>query len=115
MKVSAGKNVDFIQLVGLTLTAKFSAMEWIALLQLVVLVYLILVRLFYCKSRFICIGAMTYINTSLQGIDIKVKANKICRILGIPAIGACINETKTWPRMEGFRPREVVKRLWFGK
>ena len=93
--MSTGKNVDFIQLVGLGLTTKFSPMEWIPLLQVVVLVYLILVRLFYCKLRFISIGAMTYINASLIGIDIEVEVDEICRILGIPAVGARIYETKT--------------------
>ena len=52
--------------------------------------YSILVRLFYCKLRFISIGEMTYINTSLRGIDIEVEVDEIFRILGIPAIGAQI-------------------------
>ena len=54
---------------------------------------------------------MTYINTSLRWIDTKVKANKICRILGIPTVGAHIYETKMWPQMEGFILGEAVKRL----
>ena len=54
---------------------------------------------------------MPYINTSLRGIDIEVKVGKICRILGIPAVGACIYKTKMWPYMERFIPGEAVKRL----
>ena len=109
--MNAEINVDFIQLVGLGLTTKFSAMEWIPHLQFVVPLYLILVRLFYCKSRFNGLRAMSYINTSLRGIDIEVKANEIFRILGIPEVGACIYETKTWQQMERFIPEEAVKRL----
>ena len=49
-KVSGGKNLDFIQLVGLDLTTKFSAMKWIPLLQLVVPMYPILV-IFFITSQ----------------------------------------------------------------
>ena len=54
---------------------------------------------------------MTFINTSLQGIDIEVKVDEIYCILGMPTIGARIYETKSWPQMEGFIPGETVKRL----
>ena len=64
-----------------------------------VLVYPILVAILYCKSRFIGVGAMTYTTTSLRGIGIEVKVDKICHILRIPTVGACIYETKTWPHM----------------
>ena len=63
--MSLEKYVDLIKLVGLRLTAKFGSMEWIPFPQLIVLMYPILVRPFYCKSRFISIGAMTYMTTSL--------------------------------------------------
>ena len=54
---------------------------------------------------------MTYINTSLRGIYIEVKADKIFHILGIHTVDACIYETKTWPRIEGFIPGEAIKQV----
>ena len=52
---------------------------------------------------------MTYIKISLRGIEYEINGDKICEILGIPAIGACVYDTKMWPQLEGFTPGQAVQ------
>ena len=70
-----------------------------------------LVRLFYYKAKFFEIGTMTPIKSSIRGIEIEINGNKICEILGIPPVGACVYDTKILPRLEGFILGQAVSRL----
>ena len=86
-----------LRLHSLGLTERFGAMKWILLLTLCTLMYTTLVRLFYCKAKFFEVGAMMSIKNSVRGIEIEINGDKICEILGIPLVGACVYDTKMWP------------------
>ena len=77
-------------------------MKWIPLSTLCTLVYTTLVRLFYYKTKVFEIGVVTSIKSSVRGIEIEINGNKTCEILGIPMVGACVYDTKMWPKLDGF-------------
>ena len=54
---------------------------------------------------------MTSIKSSVKGIEIEINGDKICEILRIPPVGACVYDTKMWPQLEGFIPSQAVSRL----
>ena len=69
-------------------------MMWIHLLTLCTPVYTTLVRLFYYKEKFFEIGVRTSIKSSVKGMEIEINGDKICEILRIPPMGACVYDTK---------------------
>ena len=46
--------------------------------------------------------------SNVNGIQIKFDVVELCTILDIPNEGACLYESKKWPRVDGFKPIEVV-------
>ena len=72
-------------------------MKWIPLLTLCTPMYTTLVRLFYCKAKFFEVEVMTSIKSSIRGIETEINGDKICEILGIPLMGACVYDTTMWP------------------
>ena len=67
-----------------------------------------MVRAFYVKVRYHVGGPISY---TLRGVEIKLDANSSFRILGVPTVGLRIYESKVWPTILGFKPREVIQRI----
>ena len=51
------------------------------------------------------------ISTTINGVQINFDVAELCQILDIPNEGACLNESKKWPRVDGFKPAEAIHRL----
>ena len=51
------------------------------------------------------------IKSSIRGIEIEINGDKVCEILRIPPVGACVYDIKMWPQLEGFIPSQAVFRL----
>lgn len=54
---------------------------------------------------------MSSIKSKDRDIGFYLTTNIICSILRIPTVGERIYETKSWPQLEGFIPRQVVQCL----
>ena len=50
--------------------------------------------------------------STVRGVEIRLSPESICRILDIPSVGLRVYESKVWPTVPGFEPREVIQRLW---
>ena len=49
--------------------------------------------------------------STVRGIEIRLDPESICRIFDIPPVGLRVYESKIWPTMLGFEPREAIKRI----
>ena len=47
----------------------------------------------------------------VRGVEIRLKLESICRIFYIPSVGLRVYESKVWPTVPGFEPREDIQRL----
>ena len=47
----------------------------------------------------------------VRGVEIRLDPESICRIFDIALVGLRVYESKIWPTMPGFEPREVVQRI----
>ena len=67
-----------------------------------------LVKCFYCNMTFEEEGP---VRTTINGVEINFDVAKLCKILDILNEGACLYESKKWPRVDGFKHEEVLQRL----
>ena len=51
------------------------------------------------------------ITSTVKGVDIRLDLESICRIFDIAPIGLRAYESKMWPTVLGFEPREAIKRI----
>ncbi|KAL6313411.1 hypothetical protein AAG906_001125 [Vitis piasezkii] len=51
------------------------------------------------------------ITSKVRGVEIKLSPESICPIFDIPSIELKVYESKVWPTMPGFEPREAIQRL----
>ncbi|KAL6337932.1 hypothetical protein AAG906_005397 [Vitis piasezkii] len=49
--------------------------------------------------------------STVRGVEIELSPESICRILDIPSVGLRVYESKAWPTMPSFEPREAIQRL----
>ena len=59
---------------------------------------------------------MTYglgglIISTVIGVEIQLDPKSICRIFDIPPVGLRVYESKAWPTVLGFKPREAIQRM----
>ena len=47
----------------------------------------------------------------VRGVEIQLDLESICRIFYILLVGLRIYESKAWPTMSGFEPREAIQRM----
>ena len=48
----------------------------------------------------------------VRGVEIQLDLESICRIFYILLVGLRIYESKAWPTVLGFEPREVIQRMY---
>ena len=71
--------------------------------------FLTLVRAFYSRVTYEVGGP---IMSTVRGVEIRLSPKSICRIFDIPSVGLRVYESKVWPTMSGFKPREAIQRLY---
>ena len=59
---------------------------------------------------------MTYglggpITSIVRGVEIRLSLESICCIFNIPSVGLKVYESKAWPIVLSFEPREVIQRM----
>ena len=72
------------------------------------LIFLTLVHAFYSRVTYGLGGPIT---STVKGIEIKLSSENIYRIFDIPSVGIWVYESKVWPTVLGFEPREAIQRL----
>ena len=71
-------------------------------------IFLTLVQAFYSRATY---GIGGSIVSTVKGVEIRLDQESICRIFDIAPIGPKVYESKIWPTMLGFEPREVIQRM----
>ena len=46
--------------------------------------------------------------STVRGVEIRLSPESICRILDIPSVGLRVYESKVWPTVPEFEPRETI-------
>ena len=67
-----------------------------------------LVRAFYSRVTY---GIGGLVMSTVRGVEIRLSLESICRIFNIPSVGLRVYESKVWPTVPGFEPREAIQRL----
>ncbi|RVW29742.1 hypothetical protein CK203_111021 [Vitis vinifera] len=67
-----------------------------------------LVQAFYSRVTY---GLDALIISIVRGVEIHLDLESICRIFYIAPIGLKVYESKIWPIVSGFEPREVIQRI----
>ena len=71
-------------------------------------IFLTLVRAFYSRATY---GMGGSIISTVRGVEIHLNPESICRIFDILSIRLGVYESKMWPIMPGFEPREAIQRI----
>ena len=64
-----------------------------------------LVRAFYSRVTY---GLGGPIISTVRGVEIQLDPESICRIFDIAPIGFRVYESKAWPIVPGFEPKEAI-------
>ncbi|RVW24383.1 hypothetical protein CK203_093265 [Vitis vinifera] len=67
-----------------------------------------LVHAFYSRVTY---GFGGPIISTIRGVEIQLDLENICRILDIPPVGLKVYESKAWPTMLGFEPKEAIQMM----
>ncbi|KAL6348531.1 hypothetical protein AAG906_013151 [Vitis piasezkii] len=67
-----------------------------------------LIRAFYSRVTYGLGGPIT---STVRGVEITLSPESICQILDIPSVGLRVYESKVWPTVSGFEPREAIQRM----
>ncbi|KAL6343235.1 hypothetical protein AAG906_021146 [Vitis piasezkii] len=52
------------------------------------------------------------ITSTIREVEIRLDPESICRIFDIAPVGLRVYESKMWPIVSGFEPREAIKRIF---
>ena len=108
-KVVLGRSINFSQLQHFGFEGLFSRMGWLPVLTISEPIFSPLVRAFY---SWVTYGLGGPVMSTVRGGEIRLSPESICRILDISSVGFRVYEAKAWPTVPGFKPREVVQRIW---
>ena len=84
-------------------------MGWLLVVMIAEPIFPTLVRAFYSRVTYEIRGPIL---STVRGVEIRLSPESICCILNIPLVGLRVYKAKAWPTMPGFKPREVVQRLY---
>ena len=82
-------------------------MGWLLVVTISKLIFTNLVRAFYSRVTYGRGGPITS-----NGVEIRLSSESICHIFDILSIGFRVYESKVWPIMPCFEPRETIQRLY---
>ncbi|RVW30897.1 hypothetical protein CK203_102800 [Vitis vinifera] len=72
------------------------------------LIFSTLVRAFYSRATY---GIGGLIISTVRGVEIRLDPKSIYRIFDVASVGLRVYESKIWPIVSGFEPREDVQRI----
>ena len=72
-------------------------------------IFPILVREFFSQVTY---GLGGPIISTVRDVEIRLSLESICCIFDIPSIGLKVYESKAWPIVLGFEPREAIQRMY---
>ena len=83
-------------------------MGWLPVVTILEPIFSTLVRAFYLRVTY---GLGGPIISTVRGVEIQPDPKSIYRIFNIAPVGLRVYESKAWPTMPGFEPREAIKRM----
>ena len=83
-------------------------MGWLPVVTIFEPIFQTLVQAFY---SWVTYGLGGPIMSIVRGVEIRLSLESICRIFNIPSVGLRVYESKVWPTVPGFEPREAIQRL----
>ena len=100
---------QFLPTSALRVERLFSRMRWLSVVTIFKPIFPTLMRAFYSRVTY---GLGGPVMSTVRGVEIRLSSESICRILDIPSVGLQVYESKVWPTMPGFEPREAIQRLY---
>ena len=107
-KVVPGRSINFSQLQHFGFEGLFRRMGWLPIVTISESIFSILVRAFYSRVTY---GLCGPIISTVRGVEIQLDSKSICRIVDIVLVGLRVYESKGWPTVLGFEPREAIWRM----
>ena len=83
-------------------------MGWLPVVTILESNFPTLVRAFYLRATY---GLGGQIISTVKGVEIQLDPKSIYRIFDIALIGLRVYESKAWPTVAGFEPRETIQRM----
>ena len=83
-------------------------MGWLPVVTISEPIFSTLVCAFYSRVTYRLGGPIT---STVRGVEITLSPDSICRILDVPSVGLKVYESKVWPTVPGFEPREAIQRM----
>ena len=83
-------------------------MGWLPVVTISESIFPTLVHAFYSRVTY---GFGGPIISTIRGVEIQLDLENICRILDIPPVGLKVYESKAWPTMLGFEPKEAIQMM----
>ena len=80
-------------------------MGWLPVVTILEPIFLTLVRAFYSRATY---GLGGPIISTVRGVEIHLDPEGIYCIFNIAPVGLSMYESKVWPTMSGFEPREAI-------
>ena len=80
-------------------------MGWLPLVTILEPIFPTVVRAFYSRVTY---GQGGPIVSTVRGVQIKLDPESICRIFDIALVRLKVYESKAWPTLAGFEPREAI-------
>ena len=83
-------------------------MRWLPVVTISEPIFPTLIHTFYSRVTY---GVGGPITSTVREVEITLSPESICRIFDIPSVGLRLYESKVWPTVPGFEPREAIQRL----
>ena len=80
-------------------------MRWLPVVTILEPIFPTLIRAFYSRVTY---GLGVSITSTVRGVEITLSPESIYRILVLPSVGLRVYESKVWPTVPGFEPREAI-------
>ena len=107
-KVVPRRSINFSQLQYFGFEGLFNRMGWLPVVTIFKQIFPTLLRAFY---SWVIYGLGRPVMSTIRGVEIKLRSESIYRIFKIPSVGLRVYESKVWPTVSGFEPREAIQRL----
>ena len=109
IRVGHRRNINFSQLQHFGFKGLFTRMGWLFVVTVSKPVFLTLVRVFYSRVTYDMGGSII---STVREVEIHLDLESICRIFDIAPVGLKVYESKMWPIVLGFEPREAIQRIF---
>ena len=104
-KVVLGRSFNFFQLQHFGFEGLFSWMDWLLVVTISEPIFPTLVRVFYSRTTYDICGPII---STVRGVEIRLDPESICHIFDIAPVGLKVYESKIWPIVSGFKPKEAI-------